>query len=149
MKIKSLFLLLTIFLIAQQTIKADTPGDTTFVYSYDDSGNRIERIIDLTKSASVSAKSSLQEDVEIKAALSNYEVRIYPNPTKDMLRISLSNVDGEQGTIVIFSPQGRKIIEKKILNNNSKVNLSNYPPGLYILKLRVGQHVSDWKIIKD
>lgn len=150
MKFVYLFFLLAIFVLLSTAGYAHMPGDTTFVYSYDNSGNRTERVIDLTKSAQVAYEaSSSVEQQEISAELEDLDVKIYPNPTKGMLKVKVSGADAYTASLAIYNPQGKLIIEQVINKSINQVNLSNQPPGLYILKIIVGQNVSDWKIIKD
>ena len=56
----------------------------------------------------------------------------------------------EQITYEIFSGQGRKITEGKFSGKSSKISdLVDSPPGLYVIKLKVGsQYIGSRKFVK-
>lgn len=54
------------------------------------------------------------------------EIRIYPNPTKDILHI---NWKSDVAKIQIYNLQGKKLMET---TNESKVSIKNFPMGTYI-----------------
>lgn len=60
--------------------------------------------------------------------VSTVDVSVYPNPTADFVNIKS---DKKVKTIVIYSLDGRKLNEVK----DSKVNLSSYPSGTYLLDI--------------
>ncbi len=125
-------------------------GDTTFVFTYDASGNRIERVIDLTKSAQITASSSsANEEKLFEAELSNLDIRIYPNPTKGVLKVEIPDIGDIKPTLVVYNLQGKQLVHKTVSNQISTINLSVHPAGMYIMKIVNGQESLDWKIIKD
>ena len=125
-------------------------SDTTFVFTYDASGNRTERVIDLTKSAEITASSSsLSEEKLFEAELANLDIRIYPNPTKGVLKVEIPDIGDIQPTLVIYNLQGKQLVHKTVSNQISTINLSDQPAGMYIMKIVYGQESLDWKIIKD
>ena len=124
--------------------------DTTYVFSYDASGNRTDRVINLLKNAEIQATSS--ENIEkniVEAELVNLEIKIYPNPTRGILKVEIPNIGEIKPTIIVFNSQGKQIYSNKVSDQTSTINLSNQPPGMYILKLIHNQESLDWKIIKD
>lgn len=125
-------------------------GDTTFVYTYDASGNRTERVIDLTKSAEIAASSSSTNEEQLfEAELANLDIRIYPNPTKGLLKVEIPDIGDIKPTLVIYNLQGKQLVNKTVSNQISTINLSDQPPGMYIMKIVNGEESLDWKIIKD
>ena len=125
-------------------------GDTTFVFTFDASGNRIERVIDLTKSAQITASSSsANEEKLFEAELSNLDIRIYPNPTKGVLKVEIPDIGDIKPTLVVYNLQGKQLVHKTVSNQISTINLSVHPAGMYIMKIVNGQESLDWKIIKD
>jgi len=126
-----------------------TSCDTTFIFSYDNSGNRIERIIDLSKSAQIQNGSLYSEEKKIMDELGGHEIKIYPNPTKGALKIEIPGLEGTNARLVVFNNQGKQVIDKKTSGMVTHLNLSRYPSGMYILKILVGREASEWKILKD
>lgn len=125
-------------------------GDTTFVFTYDASGNRTERVIDLTKSVEITASSSsLSEEKLIEAELSSLDIKIYPNPTKGVLKVEILEIGDIKPTLVVYNLQGKQLVNRTVSNQISTINLSEQPPGMYIMKIVNGAESLDWKIIKD
>lgn len=151
MKRKYYFLPVICFLLLIVSVPSfGMSGDTTFVFTYDASGNRTERVIDLTKSAEITASSSAaNEEKTFEAELSSLDIRIYPNPTKGLLKIEIPDIGDIKPTLVVYNLQGKQIIHKVVSGPTSTINLSNQPSGMYIMKIVNGQESVDWKIIKD
>lgn len=148
MKITYLICLLAVWLC--HTIEASgSCSDTTFIFSYDQSGNRTERIIDLTKSAQTITESDTNEELVIQDNLAGLETEIYPNPTRGELNIIIPQINQEDVWFQVFNNNGKLIFRQQASGANNKVSLSAFPAGLYILKITSGQKFSEWKIIKD
>jgi hypothetical protein len=63
----------------------------------------------------------------------NWKATIYPNPTKEKLYIELpQGIISENITLSVYSVTGQKIRESRYV---SELTLSDYAPGLYILRL--------------
>ncbi|MFO7574582.1 MAG: T9SS type A sorting domain-containing protein [Bacteroidales bacterium] len=124
----------------------------TIAYDYDDSGNRIERIILLqngNKGDSDNTVSS-KEEVILDSAFDEGMLRIYPNPTGGLLRIEIPSgwLDGHKAMIVVYGLNGRKLIEKHV-SSDIEIDLSNYQNGVYVLHIIRGDIISRWKVIKQ
>ncbi len=114
-------------------------------YTYDNAGNRIERKIILTKSF-----NKMKEAQVLNEVLAERTVKIYPNPTKGSLTVSLGDQDSEViGEIFIFGLNGQMITTRKIKSNMQTFDLSNEPTGTYIMKIIIDGKSSSWKIIKE
>lgn len=77
--------------------------------------------------------------------LNNSDIVIYPNPSEDILTVS--NHDKEI-QIQIFSLEGKRLINKKILKNDSSVNVSQLATGTYIIEIYRDNEVFYKKFIK-
>lgn len=64
----------------------------------------------------------------------DFDIKVYPNPGKGLFQI---DIEGENVTVdfEVFDASGRKIYEKEAQRNNSAVDLTTYPQGLYYLKV--------------
>lgn len=71
-----------------------------------------------------------------------FNVKIYPNPVKDILHISS---EYEISEIEIFNLLGQKIVNKNINTFETSVDLSMLPQGNYVLKIK---SVKNHKILK-
>ena len=123
---------------------------THYVFTYDTSGNRTSRTIDLSKSAEISASSSIANNEKLlEAELANLEIKIYPNPTKGILKIEIPSIGEIKPSLVVYNLSGEQLVHKTVASQISTIDLSGQPAGMYILKIINGQESLDWKIIKD
>lgn len=82
------------------------------------------------------------EDLESDPNLS-----IYPNPCKDQITISFdSSIYSENFIINIYSISGERLISK---TNAGEIDVSQFPSGVYILKIQDGFNSWTKKIIKE
>ena len=76
----------------------------------------------------------------------NNDLRIYPNPVKDIINITLVN----NGKIEIFNTEGRLLKSFDGKKGNHATNISDLPKGVYLLNIKFdnGKKISE-KIIKE
>lgn len=61
-------------------------------------------------------------------------VRIYPNPTKDLLNIDFNGKNFK--TVEVYSMEAKKLITLDVSSKNKiEINLSQYPSGIYMVNL--------------
>ena len=86
-------------------------------------------------------------DAMIKMPLNDIGINIFPNPTSDYVNITAN----EQGmNIQLFSIEGKKLISKTMTSSPTRLNLMNYPKGVYLLKIKQKKGPnSTVKIIKE
>ncbi len=76
------------------------------------------------------------------------EIKVYPNPTSDYVTVHFSNTI-EKPAYLLFDLSGRLIEQKNIESTGTKIDMSGYSGGSYILKLRTAeQPLQTFKIIK-
>jgi hypothetical protein len=136
-------------------VQAQTP----VYYRYDDAGNRELRTIVLANIQSQSAKvdtTSEATDVQSKTeqkfeeTIEKTKITIYPNPTKGLLKIDISGFDfNNVSSVNIYSAKGLLLVSRTSLTDTNLIDLSNYAVGIYILKIKLGDSISEWKIVKE
>lgn len=120
-------------------------AQSRITYSYDSAGNRRSRTIALSRSAEYD-----ESEYYVTDALQEVEVKIYPNPTKGMLKIQLVNYSGDVlANFMVYSLQGTLIKSLTVSESTVIIDLSGYQNGLYILKIKIGETDTSWKIIKE
>lgn len=124
-------------------------AQSKIVFTYDAAGNRKTREIVLGKSsAAISDSTSIIEPVS--ELMDEMKITIYPNPTQGKLSVEITNMPQDAaGEITIHDIEGKLMQKMKDLKTLSKLDLSTYPTGMFILSIRIGQKVSEWKIIKE
>lgn len=67
------------------------------------------------------------------------EIKLYPNPATDILKIQLPASTIKEGLIQIMSLQGSKVMEYYITpgENSINLNINHLPKGNYIVKLKI------------
>ena len=86
MKLNYAIKIFLFLLISSFSLNAQSSG---YYYSYDDSGNRIERIY-----STIFLRPAIEADdtISIKTKLADYDISIYPNPTESNLNIEINNL---------------------------------------------------------
>lgn len=120
----------------------------TVSYAYDSAGNCIERSI-LIGNKSVTIDE--QDDYFVEESIAETQMKIYPNPTKGMLRVDFGVVpENNTISIVIYDMQGRMVFSNRTDGDSSlPIDLTSRPNGIYIMKVRIGNKETSWKIIKE
>ena len=72
--------------------------------------------------------------------------KIYPNPTNDIIYIELNKI--EDATVEILNIYGQTIFRKDIKKRIDQVNISGYPNGMYIVRLKSAQNQQSKRLIK-
>lgn len=77
----------------------------------------------------------IPDDLSVHETLAESEfiARIYPNPSLGLLRINLDN--DKSCKVEIFDLTGRKIYSKHAYNSDEGIDISNYPQGIYPVKV--------------
>jgi hypothetical protein len=71
-----------------------------------------------------------------------------PNPTRDMLKVTLENTEGEDFFYKIFNSQGKLVSTGEFKGQSTDIHCENLYPSLYILKVYSGEkQVKSIKII--
>ncbi len=85
----------------------------------------------------------------IKEINQQAEIKIYPNPSKGIFTIETLGIK-DYINVSVFSIQGKEIIKENIYNDNKiKLDLSNYPKGVYFIKLWNNDFVGVEKLILE
>lgn len=100
-------------------------GQNKVKFTYDQSGNRIEKSIEMTKSA-VTTKQEVITDV-----IKETKIKIYPNPMKGQLMIEIpESNDIKSCTITINAmSSGKLVVKKKATLPLKDIDISNQHDG--------------------
>lgn len=117
----------------------------TFVYDLD--GNRTNREILFGR---MERNGESNEEL-VSSATDFFEtiaVSLYPNPTNDMFFVETKGDTSEKAEAMLTHVSGA-VLEKRILTSSQELfDLSGLAPGIYLLKLTVGNETHVWKVIK-
>jgi hypothetical protein len=79
--------------------------------------------------------------------LSLKTISIYPNPTKGLFTISLDQVRNDS-RVIIYSVVGKEVVNQKIANSKTIINLKDYDKGIYFVKIQNGVNIITKRIVK-
>lgn len=131
---------------SQELTTTTLSGQVSFLY--DDNGNRISRTLTLKKSAAADSVSAEQEKKADEIAGS--KLLIYPNPAKETLHVDLSGSDCETcGRMELIDLGGKILRSLPLLSGSNTLDMSPFPPAVYLLSLTKDGQVNTWKIIKE
>jgi len=118
-------------------------GGNEMLFVYDDYTNGLAYKKCQSESYVFRKKNPELNDIE---DVSPFHYSMYPNPNSSgSLTIDLSTYDA-QTKVLIFDSQGRKIINEKIVNESSVIELNGLSSGLYIIKLFANNQIYTEKI---
>lgn len=172
MSFKTLYSLLVVFLPA-----ASVTGQS-ISYSYDTNGNRTARTLTVEElrsnsvsfpvtdpatlpgkflnSTSKGQEPAKEADIETHkediTLLSEGEIRvlIYPNPTKGILKIAINHMIQEsENEMRLYDLSGAELIIVRDFADYAEMDISRFRDGIYILRIRIGEKLFDFKVIKN
>jgi len=75
---------------------------------------------------------------------------IYPNPNKGILKINISNLPlNSTIELNLYDLSGIELMSKRNFNSYSEIDISRYKDGIYILRFKINEKITDWKIINN
>jgi hypothetical protein len=74
-------------------------------------------------------------------------IEVFPNPTNDYLVVKLPNYDNTQ--LTIFDINGKLLLQKNINIEETKIDLTSFEKGIYIVDLKTKNFKVSKKIIKN
>ena len=71
-------------------------------------------------------------------------ITIYPNPTKNILNISISDYRKFE-KLTIYNQIGQKILDTKSINK--AINLTGFPNGMYLVEVEINSKIIRKKLL--
>jgi len=106
--------------------------------------------------ASGSVAQGVQQPIEIQVVLGIEEheiklhAKVYPNPTTDLINLSVGNTDTASLSYQLLDYTGRVLSNGKIKNKNTTISMSRYPSAYYLLSVtQDNKTIKTFKIIKN
>lgn len=120
---------------------------------YDAAGNRKHLIVVTLPTKSRAAQnSSPQEETTgfTNEWVGKRKIRIYPNPTKGALRICIvGNSLDNQVPLRLFNSNATLLTQKNWDGQETLLDLSNFPSGIYILSILIEGINKEFKVVKE
>ena len=78
------------------------------------------------------------------------EISAFPNPTKNILTLTVNDIERANLSFQLFDVNGKFLQAKKIMDNQTAIDLSNCLSGIYFVKILMGNlELKTFKIIKN
>ncbi len=91
-------------------------------------------------------ESALNSDL----AISEEQIKVYPNPTNGMFNVSIEDISIDTGIILeLYNSSYQLLAKREVAQEKTKFDIKNQPNGVYILKVILGEEVITKKIIKE
>lgn len=118
----------------------------TVKYSYDNSGNRIKRVMTDTNVPAVQSRAMPKIQ---SAMIADKSLRIYPSPTTGEVKVEIAGLNSADKCIIeVFNSSGQQIISQKIVETVTTLDITRHSAGIYILNVAVNDSKTTCKIIK-
>jgi hypothetical protein len=80
----------------------------------------------------------------------NNHIKIYPNPTSDLIVIELDkSLNYKNGSIELLNTQGKSIYQTRNICSETTINLSKYPRGIYLMKIVTSKEIFYESVFKE
>lgn len=120
---------------------------------YDAAGNRkYLKVVTLPTKSRAAQDSSPQEETTgfTNEWVGKREIRIYPNPTKGALRICIvGNSLDNPVPLRLFNSNATLLTQKNWDGQETLLDLSNFPSGIYILSILIEGINKEFKVVKE
>lgn len=93
-------------------------------------------------------KGSISNSIPEKTS-STLPIKIYPNPTQNSITVNLGNNPINNSTLEVVNLLGEVIEHKKIIQQQTSINLVNYSSGIYFIRYSNSGISKTFKIIKN
>jgi hypothetical protein len=85
-----------------------------------------------------------------KNIISNINIKVYPNPVSDKLKIDIQNVNNLKSTIIsVYDTQGKLLLQQTITKQQTELNISEFAKGIYVVKVNNDKNTMVSKFVKE
>lgn len=78
------------------------------------------------------------------------EIKVYPNPTSGMLSVQITPFpEGQKAEIALFDFANKLLFKTACNAEYTRMDLSSYTAGTYLMYVTINGRVSNWKIVKQ
>ncbi len=126
-------------------------GAQQISYTYDSAGNRVSRTIVLaTPVRSTRSGDNSQDSVFYREVNGPTEIKIYPNPVKSVLTVTIRGYEQSMaGEISLFNLGGQQLLNLPIHEEITQIDMHNFSKGNYVMNITLNGKSTPWKVIKQ
>jgi len=120
----------------------------TVKYSYDHVGNRVQRKLDISN-PSTQRSSNIEAEKNGLEKANKLGMSVFPNPSSDKVNLKIANApDATQATLLLLDAGGRELYSKNMDQGIDEIDMSEFKPGVYFVKVIVGKEILFYKVMK-
>ena len=124
--------------------KNSNSSDYTLVFDY-------LKLVKVNPSAQLMVNPTIFEDDTAPIVIEPSRINIYPNPTNNLVNVSMSLEENAKLIVSITTLSGRQVSIKELSgykgDNNFNLNIGDLPKGLYIIMIQAGAQKFSKKLI--
>ncbi len=134
--------------------KVEANGNTTSISTYfytDEEASRIDaqKIYYRIKQVDFNGEVSYSDIISLAREKVD-AVKVYPNPTADVVNVSLSDILIEDATIAVYSLEGKKVGElQDVKSGVNTIDVSSLETGQYVVVVNTKHTLYTYKLIKE
>lgn len=87
--------------------------------------------------------------VGLTEAIHFENLKIYPNPVTDKLQIEFTDAESQDLKLELFNSLGKIVYTTAHIEEKQEIDLSEFPGGMYFLKIQNAQMRKVYKIVKQ
>ena len=134
---------LALFLLLARLSFSQLPNNCPAItFTYDASGNRIQRDLVIGP-----CNSEMPGPGRVASTI---EATVYPNPTMDKINVELKQNDAEsESKIELYDLNGKTVYSSVISGSQMQIDMSEFVPGNYLLKIIRGKEFITYPVLKN
>ncbi|HUW06930.1 MAG TPA: T9SS type A sorting domain-containing protein [Williamwhitmania sp.] len=137
-------------LFALLTTAAASASGQNIGFTYDASGNRVERLLITLKVPQAPGAATDTTGKEPLVPISFKDLRVFPNPTQGLVTVDYPNfTDGDVITYAVYSSGGQLVMQGRSATSQLDLDFSTKPAGIYIVKLSKSGATVDMQVVKQ
>ena len=130
-----------------ETILAAGNSDSKTTYEITDNFNGNGLVYYRLHETDIEGKKTYSDVRTVFMSSEPLEFEVYPNPATDHVKILVDQEDIDKSQVRVFDLQGMEILRQDVTMDNQRIDLSNYPKGMYIVTLVKGSQFKQQKIL--
>lgn len=140
MKMK--YFLIFLVLILSPFFNHNAMAQRCIAFDYDADGNRVEKMI-------TNDCGNMRDVLEVQDFAEDNEICVYPNPTSGSFKIVVPGcIKNETSCFEVYDLNGALVLDGKLHDIETEVNMENSPIGVYLLKITNGNDIISRIVLK-
>ena len=137
------------FILLISSIALFSQNNQTVYFNYDAVGNRTARSLENLKSTKSQTDENLPPET-FSEKLEKHEIWLYPNPVEQQMNVKIVGLEsGQQVLFFLYDFSGKQVFSKITYDALTLVDFSDLSSGTYILKIRIAEESTEWKIVRE